>query len=136
MQEDVAFNALASIARDWRFGRVFVMLAILTVLTVVACQREIPSSEKEGNLKRSKGSQAIGMLEWEIREAATGEVLDSGKKTVELKDVKITEETGKDGRIFFPKRVLLGKGFYFEMAEFPDGSQSEKTGFGLTVHHE
>jgi len=136
MQKDVASNALASIARDRRSGRVFVMLIILTVLTGVACQGKIPSSEKEGDSKRSKRSQAIGMLEWEIREVATGELLDSGKKTVELKDIKITEMIGEDGRIFFPKRVFLGKGFYFEMFESPQRSRSEVTGFGLTVEHE
>lgn len=136
MQKDVASNALASIARDRRSGRISVILIILTVLTGVACQGEIPSSEKRGTPSVLKRPQAIGMLEWEIREVATGEVLDNGKKTVELKHIKITEKMSKDGRIFFPKQVFLGKGFYFEMAEFPQRIRSEVTGFGLAVMHE
>jgi hypothetical protein len=70
--------------------------------------------------------QIIGSIKWEITEAPTGKVIQTGDRQIRLKEVvfsvhKLTE-----------KRIALSDHFRLGIAESPDRSKADKKGFGLT----
>ena len=74
-------------------------------------------------------------MNWIVREAATGNILDNGTMTVRVRDIKVKRVVSDDDRLYFPKKIDLNRDFYFQIAEYPEADPADTTGFGLVIEH-
>jgi hypothetical protein len=81
----------------------------------------------------SDSTQKIGQLDWEIVECASGTTVAAGNGPVLAKDIVISEDKDLGGSVSFDKCLHLDKGFSITMAEFPEASRADVTGFGITA---
>jgi hypothetical protein len=80
---------------------------------------------------RSDSDEIVGRLTWRIVDCQRGDTVLADSQPLFARDVAITQMTQRDGSINFDKRIELGEGFYFTLAEFPETSAEDLGGFGL-----
>lgn len=106
------------------------------LLLLCACSRpSLPATEQltEQLTLRSDSAEIVGDLRWEILDCESGAVLSRATRQVLARDVVIIQTTDKSGEVSFDKRIELEKGFYIEMAEFPEEARDELDGFAIVA---
>ncbi len=106
-----------------------VFISVLSIGTS-ACNplSMIPADERTF---RSESGDVIGHLDWEIIDCEHGETISTGSRPILARDITIVRQLYRDGSTTFDKRIDVDQGFYVALAEFPEASADDVSGFGL-----
>lgn len=77
--------------------------------------------------------EQIGLLEWELKDNATGQLLDKGNTIIRKEDVYTDQGTLQSGDAYYEQSIALSSNFAIGIRMVPQNNKSDIGGFGLVL---